>query len=799
MNDRPGSRTRGPFGRYRPGGLFGRYRPGGDRHDRLLPWRRRARQAVALGGAACLAAGVLLAAATRSTASAGSGNPGVTVQGPHMWDPATGKAFAAASTVTVNQTSNLVNQMVQVSWTGFTPSSTPLYDPAATDYPVMVTECRGTNPASLTDCYGANNGGVQGAFGPDGPMNTAYATTAANGTGQLDIQILTALENQFLGCDQNHPCSLVVVPAQGGNVFVTPPHCTDHSADIGGSAIGQLAFSTSHGQCSWLTRIVIPLKFAPTPAACPLKNSQFSVAGSPMMARAMAQWLAGLCAGSHGLTIGYNSTVPEPLAVSEAADGLADVALTTRPASADGIVATGRHQFVYAPVSVSAVSIAYWIDNPATGKPVTSLKLDQRLVDKLLTQSYNFQNEGTTCSAPPPPQGIGCDKGVPGSNPLTLFADPEFKKLNPAVQPVTGYGAAFQVPTVQSGHSDMTWSVTRWIAANADASKFQQGTPDPWGMRVNSYYKDLKYPVDSFTAMDPYPVIAHKYSPVFPLSLADSYQAENWDPGTSWQKDQYGNYPKDPIQIPGERALIAILDEASAAAFRFPVAAIPNASGRYVEPDNTGMAAALGSLTPAGSGTQQVNLQGGNPAAYPLTMVIYAMVPISGVSRAKAGAIARFLDFAAGPGQTAGVRPGQLPAGYLPLPANLRAQTRKIAVEVANQTGDRPGGQAGNPGGPASGSGAGAHGPSSAASSSSSAAQSAHGSSASQPGTSGPGSGTPARLVADAHPPTSALTRFALPALLILGGAAALGGTFTGMGSAETPVATRLRRLRRKR
>jgi hypothetical protein len=388
---------------------------------------------------------------------------------------------------------------------------------------------------------------------------------------------------------------------------------------------------------------------------------------------------------------------------------------------------------------------------------------------------------------------------VAGSNPITLFADPEFRKLNPAVQPVTGYGSAFQVPTVQSGHSDMTWTVTRWIAANADASKFQQGTPDPWGMRVNSYDKGLKYPLDSFTAMDPYPVIAHKYSPVFPLSLADSYQAENWDPGTSWQKDQYGNYPKDPIQIPGERALIAILDEASAAAFRFPVAAIPNAAGHYVEPTNAGMAGALGSMTPAGSGTLQMNVQGGNPSAYPLTMVIYAMVPVSGVSHTKAAAIARFLDFAAGSGQSPGVRPGQLPAGYLPLPANLRAQTRKAAVEVANQTGNQSPGHSGNPAGPGSGRGAGAQAASSSSSSSSSSgAQSGHSGSASQPGAGGSGSGTPARLVADAHPPTSALTRFALPALLILGGAAAVGGTFTGMGSADTPLTTRLRRLRRK-
>ena len=43
-------------------------------------------------------------------------------------------------------------------------------------------------------------------------------------------------------------------------------------------------------------------------------------------------------------------------------------------------------------------------------------------------------------------------------NPQTLFADPEFQQLNLNVQPASGLGAAFQVPTVESGQSDMTWS-----------------------------------------------------------------------------------------------------------------------------------------------------------------------------------------------------------------------------------------------------------------------------------------------------------------------------------------------------
>src|SRR5262249_8870082 len=314
---------------------------------------------------------------------------------------------------------------------------------------------------------------------------------------------------------------------------------------------------------------------------------------------------------------------------------------------------------------------------------------DQRLLLKLLTQSYNFQNEGIPCTAPPPPAGPGCDTAVAHSNPLTLFADPEFQELNPGVQPVTGLGAAFQIPTVQSGQSDMTWTVTRWIAANSGASNFQSGRYDPWGMHINlEYHGDrLKDPTDAFTAQDSYPVIAHRYSPQFPLYWVPRYQSQNWEPGTAWFKDQFGNFPKDPIQPPGQRALIAVLDQGSAAAFRFPVAAIPNASGNYVRSSNSAMAAALHDMQSGGSGTQQGNLARKNKAAYPLTMVSYAMVPTSGTPHAKAAAIARFLNYAAGAGQREGFRPGQLPPGYLPLPAGLAAKTRKDAIAVLNQTG----------------------------------------------------------------------------------------------------------------
>ena len=700
---------------------------------------------------------------------------GTTVTGRRLWDPVSQRLLPTRSTVTVSQTSNLVNEMVHVSWTGFTPSSATLYDQTATDYPVMVAECDSAKPRFWKQCYGADNGGVQGAFGPDGPMNTAYATTAPDGTGELDVQILTAAENQMLGCTVRHECSLVVVPAQGGNTLTSPADCRDHSLDTGGTDLGQFAFSSQTGSCSWADRIVVPLRFAPAPANCPIKSASFTAIGSPMLARAMDQWRAGLCSSASPLAITYNSAITEPEAIADLPSGLGDVALTTRPGPAT--VAPGK-TYAYAPIAISAVAIAYWVDNPRTGRPVTSLRLDPRLVVKLLTQSYDFENEG--CGHARPPKGIGCDGAVDG-NPFSLFDDPEFRRLNPNVSAPSGNGAAFQVPTVESGHSDMTWEVTRWIAANSDAEAFLSGTFDPWGMHVNTDYLGLHYPVDSFTGQDSYPVIAHKYSPVFPLSMVASYQAQDWDPGTDWEKDQYGNFPRDPIEVPGERALFAILDEADAAAFRFPVAKLLNHSGHYVAPDARSMADAVTSLVtdPANHVTADVDYARQRAGAYPLTMVIYAMVPTSGVSRAKAAAIARWLRYVAGPGQVPGVQPGRLAPGYLPLPASMRAQTLTVAAQVLRQSG-------------AAGRGAG----SSAAASPTPASSPA----ASQPPTASPspsGLGAGVVTVALKRPQTAGLIRYVLPALLIVGGIAALGGASSLIaGTAGAAIGARLRRLR---
>ena len=120
------------------------------RHIRRLQprWEQRA---LTVAGMASLTIGMIFVPmASNSAAATGRGTPShgdsapVTVGGPHLYDPATGKPFPTASTVTVGQVSGLRNQLIHVAWTNFTPSVPnnspgPFYTNTLTFYAVTIT------------------------------------------------------------------------------------------------------------------------------------------------------------------------------------------------------------------------------------------------------------------------------------------------------------------------------------------------------------------------------------------------------------------------------------------------------------------------------------------------------------------------------------------------------------------------------------------------------------------------------------------------------------------------------------
>jgi hypothetical protein len=681
-----------------------------------------------------------------------------TYGGDKAWDPWSDTQISQEPTVTVSQTGNLVDQVVHVSWQYLTPSLSEEKapnPPAAFFYADDVYQCQGTDPSSIANCYNPSAADVQ-----EGPRNaTTGVTSALDATGpvggkaasggnpsdwigQADIHVEAGTEeNSFLGCDIHTPCSLVIDPWWGGE----PTNCENHSEDFI-LPTHQIGYArTTPPACSWADRIVVPLSFNPTPGNCPDKAPQFYAQGSPMLERAMNQWIPGWCTGPAPLSFSYSFRTTEQqardnfLSGGQAVTAPTDMALVTLPPDAAATQASSR-KFTYAPLANSAVAVAYLVDDPANSQPVTHLALDARLLTKLLTQSYSLEYNCAPelAAGEPPASSEDCDPAVSG-NRQTLYDDPEFLALNTACQPqldrttpcgrgdfpadgssggVTLLGGF--LPTVQADESDMTFETTDWIASTPDALQFLDGQPDPNGMRVNTNYWDQAYPIQAFTELDPgwtHPAPVYQgdfagsmqltWNPVEGLdniaadlvtyapTVLDPYWAcvlpqgpQSCTPSTAATGYGFQTWVQaEGLESPGSRDLISVLDEGDAAAYDFPAAALVNAAGQAVTPTTASVEDAVKDMSTNPDGiTQYSDFASTDPGAYPLTMVDYAMVPTCGLPAAKASAIARFLTDVATTGQTPGVAPGDLAPGYAPLNSAQREQTLKAATEVKDQT-----------------------------------------------------------------------------------------------------------------
>lgn len=672
-------------------------------------------------------------------------------------------------TVTVSQTRNLTNQMVHVTWTNFESSFNPFgaivpgFTPGRTDSAVAIVECKGDNPQINTSgglgqriingsCYALTpTAQSSDAAGPGNEVLTFTSQDANDdgGTGSADFQVETEEQNTFLGCSATVACSLVVVPNFGGiqQTFGDQQvDCTDHSED---SVFGEdQALDTVQGfPCSWADRIVVPLSFAPTPGNnCPSQDAQFNAEGAPGLEQAMNQWLPGWCKPANKsqtpVFAGYDPTVNEFLArqnflgSGQALSSSTDVALVTDAASADAT--KGARPFAYAPVGVSAITIAYYVDNQMDGTPITNLVLDARLVAKLLTESYsqNFGNPNQCVISPPDGtacpendlcenqtvQSVHCDPNVVG-NPVDIFHDPEFVKLNPEytlanfLTPTSDTGEVSDnfLPTVLAGDSDMTFELTRWIESDPEARAFLEGQPDESGMRVNNAFKGIDYPISQFAPQDSgfsdFPAVDETmqltWNPVSGLdnvvqrfagnsssalsSIHPTCSLPGWTGGPCLVNGQEGvwNFQHEVPENIGSRALFAVVDQGSAASFRLPTAQLLNGAGNAVSPTTTSMSAAVAHMrTNPDKITQFTDDTSTDPKQYPLTTVDYAMVPTCGLTQPKATAITQFLNNVGSSAQLIGTAPGQLPAfgGYLPLNGAQQAQVRKAATDVSTQS-----------------------------------------------------------------------------------------------------------------
>jgi hypothetical protein len=805
-----------------------------------------------------------------------------TYGGNAAYDPlAANGAVAGPPTVSVSQVTNLTNQLVNVSWTNFTP--TTYTSPFTTDKDmnaVTVMECRSAvvdgrqvppiddgaynAPSSLNTCYdmststnGPNNL-ISGYTSPGGIDTSNYSVQtslscelpdagSSCGTGSVQFRVENQLENSFLGCNATTECYLVVMPNWGGDdgssngwygdqptdpladmTFTT--HCSDHTGD--GANLFQYNGFGSHAEwntsCTWADRFVFPLSFSPSPSQfCSSNDYQFYAEGSPELEQAMQQWTPAWCSSKQGaVDFDYNSGDSEYAARSSFLSGGngalssgTDVALVTDPASS-ALAAGSSRKFTYAPIANTGIAIAYYLDNVNTGQPITNLKLDARLVAKLLTNSYSYSF--SQCDPGQTAQSQTCDPAVIG-NPKNIFQDPEFYQLNPEYSPGDFEDALSTEddtePLAISGPSDMTYELTRWIESDPDAAAFLAGQPDPWGMHVNTYFESGEtYPISDYSKLDPGFSQTVAEAKAGPAPQFETTMQAVWNPvagqdnvdqdmlgyqssGTTFYEnctggaceDQSGpsvyNYVSNDQETLGARSLFAVVDTGDAGLDQFPTAQLVNSAGNAVGPTVDGMTAALDSMkTNPDKITQYQDFSDTSPNAYPLTEVQYAMVPTCGLTSGKARAISDFLNDAAD-SQLIGTSSGELPVfgGYLPLNAAQQAQDATAAQQVSTQSCVSPPPDntvsGGNPGNNGASGGSGTGGSSGAGTSPGTVAPS----SAGIPSGSGSGlpSGSPTVKATPSTEPVGlgmkgaddgGLAKVMLPIALILGGALLLGG-----------------------
>ncbi|MFK0192040.1 hypothetical protein [Kitasatospora sp. NPDC090308] len=766
---------------------------------------------------------------------------GKTVEGPARFDPNTW-TDGPRGTVTVSQVNDLRNQVVHVSWTGLTPTvdymgqPVQVIAPLARDayYPVRIYQCRGEDP-KVTDCYGSTlyGGDPAGGFlqeppaagpAPEFPSNAVIAATHPDGTGEADIELWTAAQSQGLGCDATHRCSLVVEPNYGGDSIGANSYpdvvinCDDHSLDM------DFSFDTatdasfllrpsgtsflSGESCAWKRHVTIPLEFAPTPDACTAGDADFSAIGLEMADRAMQQWRTGSCLDRDPLRVQYSVGNGEPQArAAFLRRSGADVALTSVPSTDPP-----TRPYVYAPLANSAISVVFVIDDSATHRQVRRVRLNQRLLAKMLTQTYRYYNDDDTDTV--------------RGNPLCLFDDEEFRELNADASPgVTWPGCgnlANTEPVVVGGTTDLVHRLTEWIVADPDAAQFLQGAPDRWGTHVNTKFLPSNftgYPVDSFQALDYTGQNNHKqyeWNPVLGgLGQVLRMVLENRLSCQLPYVNADGQHEKCSAMAPGSRALFAVMDSGNAQAMSLPEAELPNPAGGFTTPTITAMQAAADDMPfDEATGTQQLpygdagSAYAKDPKAYPLTMVQYAMLPTDGLGQARSAAVSTFVRDVTDPakGQVYGRAAGQLALGYAGLTKAQLAQAKAAAAHVAAQDGGTPSKPADTGTGDGSGSGSGSNGVGSGGSSGGNGSVGgttagggtggADGSggtpaqSAAAPGTPGgsPSPGLAAAPVGQAAADRAGTARLLLPvilavgAVLLVGGPAALflGGTAAG-------------------
>jgi hypothetical protein len=504
--------------------------------------------------------------------------------------------------------------------------------------------------------------------------------------------------------EEASPPGIALPGNQAGSSF----YCDTTAANACDIVISDFSITGSQGDSNIdaANSIQIPLTFA-APATC--AGAAQVITESEYGIEVLTPTLAQLSCAQNSLSkavIPVETAVGGAQAVKDLAAGRIQVAFTDDPEAADQQASLKSGHFALIPVALTANTVGVDAEILGTGLkgtqqgaiyPINQMNLTPTMVAGEMTAQSTYAASYTAddqvpCSGPSENRHTHqCGSwpcGVTGSNATCSL----FDQLNY----LPGYGNFFQSSaSMEAGQSGATDQLFTWLC-NAPLVPLNFGTN----------------PQESQSG-------AQSLETGFGQSGSSCPAGQDQPPSFSAPVTffTYNNPETQNIKAPlwlvneGSRDAAAFINQNWAEGEYYgvgAVAALQNAVGNFVTPTATSLDAAVQVAKPNADGSLTPDYASTNADAYPMPDVIYAAVSTDPVPASQASAETELLTQMLNLTGTGGSNVGQLPAGFVPLPANLVTQAQAGIVKDIVAAPTPPGGGhggSGNGGGGTSGSG----------------------------------------------------------------------------------------------
>lgn len=542
------------------------------------------------------------------------------------------------------------------------------------------------------------------------PPAEIAAFTDTDGHGDLQFEVRSDAENESLGCNQKVACSIVVVPIAGISCD-RASSARDQELTAGekicrktgkfepgsfnplGAPDDAVAPAYWWAASNWRNRFVVPISFGPPPDVCDIldKRAPTGFYGSELLAQAALQWSPAYCLDKDRFKFQMNQ-MPDQAGwqlMTSGGAAAAEVSSAHQP---------GADPVGYAPTALTGFGIGYVVDKPGNKGEVERLRLNARLIAKLMTLSY----VGSTFGAQHP----GMAK-----NPWAIMADPEFQALNPGLDRTPQEAGAALLSL--SNNSDLVRQLTDYLSTDKAATDFIAGKPDPWGMRVNPSYKDIDLPRDDWPLLDsfvpkgstqcqlanPTSYFNALAAPVTTLRKISDALLDGWpnlqtrcDTDNSVDPPVYkvGRIGRQPY---GTRFLLGLVSLGDAGRYGLRTAALETSRGTFVAASDRSVLQAVKIARQKdrhGPFVMRMDALRKARTAYPGTMVVYTAARLQNLPKADAVKVAQFMRVSSTEGQRPGSGNGELPRGFVPIrkggaTAALWSSAQAVADAVERQ------------------------------------------------------------------------------------------------------------------